>query len=141
MIGGRSSRTQKLKAGESISITSKNERLVPRKKKDNAETPTPRLPLTIDPNEVIILEGYLSLYNTEVRKLIDHSFYLEAVHDTRIKRRTNFLNPDYEQKVLKPMHEQYVEPTKKFADQIIDVSSVDINSVVAIIEKSWQIQR
>lgn len=129
---------KKLKAGESITIQSKSERLVPRKKKESDEVPTPRLPMTVKPKPIIILEGYLSLWHPAVRELVDYSFFLDASHDTRVKRRTNFLNPEYEQKILKPMHEQYVESTKQFADKIINVSQVDIREAAAIIGRSWQ---
>lgn len=132
---------KKLKSGQSIHIQSKNERLVPRAKKTSDEKPTPRLPLTIEPKPIIILEGYLSLWHPEVRKLLDYSVFLDASHDTRIQRRTNFLNSEYEQKVLIPMHEQFIEPTKQFADKVIDVSQVDITEATSIIERSWQTQR
>ena len=126
---------KKLKTGELIILMSKNERLFPRKPTIK-NSPSPRKEISIKPKEIIILEGYMSLWNPEVRKLIDYSFYLDAGHDTRVKRRVHFLNLEYEQKVLIPMHEQYVEPTKKFADQVIDVSKIDIDEVRDIIEKS-----
>ena len=121
---------QKLKRGETIQIMSKNERLIPREPKESNEMPTPRLQLTIGPKPVIILEGYLSLYNQDVRKFLDFSFFLDASHDTRIKRRTNFLNSEYEQNVLIPMHEEFVEPTKQFADEVIDVSNLTPEEVL-----------
>ena len=129
---------KKLKAGQEITLMSKSERVVPRKIKDNDETPTPRLPLTIQPKEVILLEGYLALWNPQVRELLDYSFYLDAGHDVRMQRRTNFLNKEYEEKVLVPMQKEYVESTKKFANEVIDVSKFDIPQVRDIIEQSWR---
>ena len=97
---------------------------MPCEQEGNDETPTPRIPVVIEPKLIIILEGYLSLWNAEVRERMDDSLFLDAGHDLRMNRRVHFLNSEYEQKVLIPMHAQFIEPTKKFARHIIDVTDL-----------------
>ncbi len=82
--------------------------------------------LKFKPAKVIIIEGYLLFYNPPVRNLLDFLVYLEANDKTRIKRRTKFKSLNYVKKILLPMHRKYIEPTKKFADLVIDT---DKNSV------------
>ena len=126
---------KKIKHGETLNIQSKNDNLVERSQDENIEEKeTPRFPVTIEPRPIIILEGYLSLWHPELREMLDYSFFLDVPHDTRIKRRTKFLNPDYEQKILIPMHEQYVEPTKEFANNVINIESLSLEDVVKQIE-------
>jgi len=69
---------------------------------------------------IVIVEGYLLFYNPAVRRLLDFLIFLEAKDKTRIKRRTKFKNDKYVEKVLLPMHKKYIEPTKKFADSVLD---------------------
>jgi len=115
---------KKLQAGKTVSIQSKNERLVKETERQVQEQITPRLPLEIKPKTVMILEGYLSLWDSRVRAMLDDSIFLEAHHSIRLKRRTHFINSEYETKILVPMHAQYVEPTKKFAKHVIDVTNL-----------------
>ncbi len=82
--------------------------------------------LKFKPKKVIIIEGYLLFYNPTVRELLDFLVFLEANEKTRIKRRTKFKSPNYIKKILLPMHRKYIEPTKKFANLIIDT---DENSI------------
>ncbi len=82
--------------------------------------------LKFKPAKIIIIEGYLLFYNPPVRNLLDFLVYLEANDKTRIKRRTKFKSLNYVKKILLPMHRKYIEPTKKFADLVIDT---DKNSV------------
>ena len=90
-----------------------------------------RLPETIhvEPKPVIILEGIMTLHYKQLRDMMDLKIYVETDADTRLIRnirrdvvergRTVEMVLDRYEKVLKPMHEQFIEPTKKFADLII----------------------
>ena len=89
-------------------------------------------PRTIHPKPVLIVEGYLALYNAELRELYDTSFYLQVNDKVRSQRRAknNYVaQDDYEKKVLIPMHRQFVEPTKVFAGFVIDVSDMALEQV------------
>ncbi|MFB6094809.1 MAG: uridine kinase [Halanaeroarchaeum sp.] len=83
----------------------------------------------VDPGEVIVLEGILALYDDSVNEMLDLHLYVETDADVRILRRIRRdvvrrgrdLEGVIEQylSTVKPMHEQFVEPTKRDADIII----------------------
>jgi uridine kinase len=85
--------------------------------------------VTVPPTDVIILEGILSLYDEEINDMLDLRLYVETDADVRILRRIDRdviergreLEGVMEQylSTVKPMHEQFIEPTKKHADLII----------------------
>lgn len=82
-----------------------------------------------EPKEVIILEGILILDNLDLRNLMDIKLYVDTDDDIRIIRR---IKRDIEERgrtldsvidqyltVVKPMHNQFIEPTKRHADIVI----------------------
>ena len=79
--------------------------------------------------KVMIVEGILILTNPEIRDLFDIKIYVHADSDERLIRRLKRdiaeRGRDMEevlnryQNTLKPMHEQFIEPSKQFADIII----------------------
>lgn len=90
-----------------------------------------RLDATIPvvPEKVIIVEGILIFENRQLRGLMDIRVFVDADADVRLCRRIlrdvqqrgrtlESVLEQYQQTV-KPMHEQYVEPSKKFADIIV----------------------
>lgn len=85
--------------------------------------------LKTHPRKVIIVEGILIFTNKILRDLIDIKLYIYADSDERLIRRLrrdihergrdlNEVLIRY-QETLKPMHEQFIEPTKNYADIII----------------------
>lgn len=90
-----------------------------------------RLPETIhvEPQDVIIIEGIMSLYDKELRDLMDLKVFVDAEPDERLLRvisrdmveRGHPLEMliDKYRDVLKPMHDQFIEPTKQYADIIV----------------------
>lgn len=85
--------------------------------------------VTTHPRKVVIVEGILILTNAELRDLFDLKLYIHADSDERLIRRLKRdiaeRGRDLEEVLLryqtnlKPMHEQFIEPTKEFADIII----------------------
>ena len=81
------------------------------------------------PRKVMIVEGILILTHPEIRKMFDIKIFVHADTDERLirrlKRDINERGRDLEevlnryQTTLKPMHDQFIEPTKEFADIII----------------------
>lgn len=79
--------------------------------------------------KVIIIEGFLIFENKELRDLMDIKIFVDTDADERlvrrilrdVKERGRSLESVITQyiKTVKPMHEQFVEPTKKYADIII----------------------
>ncbi len=81
------------------------------------------------PQRVIIVEGILIFENEELRDLMDIKIFVDADSDIRIcrrmKRDVNKRGRSLEsvitqyQQTVKPMHEKYVEPSKKYADIVV----------------------
>lgn len=100
------------------------------------------------PRKVMIVEGILILTNPELRDLCDIKIFVHADSDERLIRR---LKRDIAergrdmqevlsryQSTLKPMHDQFIEPTKTFADIIIPndtYNTVAIDIVRTVINK------
>ncbi len=90
-----------------------------------------RLPETIhiEPKPVIIIEGIMTLLNKRLRDMMDLKIFVDCDSDERLIRniqrdtidrgRTVTMVMTRYQQVLKPMHEQFIEPTKRYADLII----------------------
>ncbi|PSQ52519.1 uridine kinase [Halobacteriales archaeon SW_8_65_20] len=90
---------------------------------------------TVDPGDVVMVEGILTLHDEAIRELLDINLYVETDADVRILRRirrdviergreldgvmSQYLS------TVKPMHEQFVAPTKKEADLIIPEGAND----------------
>ena len=83
----------------------------------------------VEPKPVIIIEGIMALHYKRLRDMMDLKIFVDTDDDVRLIRnirrdvvergRTVDMVLDRYEKVLKPMHEQFIEPTKKFADLII----------------------
>ena len=90
-----------------------------------------RLPQTlhIEPREVVIIEGIMALYDPALRSMMDLKVFVDADPDERLIRviqrdmlergRTAQAVMDRYVRVLKPMHEQFIEPCKRHADLIV----------------------
>ena len=83
----------------------------------------------IEPRKVIIVEGILIFQDPQLRELMDIRIYVDADADIRlcrrIKRDVNKRGRSLEsvieqyQTTVKPMHEKYVEPSKKYANIVV----------------------
>ena len=84
---------------------------------------------TVEPTDILILEGILSLYDEEILDMLDLRVYVMTDADVRILRRIQRDVIERERELecvieqylgtVKPMHEQFVDPTKSDADVII----------------------
>ena len=85
--------------------------------------------IRIEPRKVIIVEGILIFENQPLRDLMDIRIFVDTDSDIRlcrrIKRDVNKRGRSLEsvltqyQETVKPMHEMYVEPSKKYANIIV----------------------
>jgi len=100
----------------------------------------------VEPTDVVVVEGILALYDDDLNDLYDLHVYVETDADVRILRRIRRdvidrgrdLDGVIDQylSTVKPMHEQFVEPTKRAADIIIPEGA---NSVaVTLLEEKVQ---
>lgn len=98
--------------------------------------------LTTHPTKVVIVEGILILSHPELRDLFDIKLYVHADSDERLIRRLkrdmadrgrdlNEVLNRY-QSTLKPMHQQFIEPTKEYADIIIPTNRYNTVAVKLI---------
>ena len=93
----------------------------------------------VEPRDVIIVEGILVLTQPSLCQLMDVQVFVDADADDRLIRviardciergRTPQMVIDRYQAVLKPMHERYIEPSKRKADLIVPQGG---NNTVAI---------
>jgi uridine kinase len=104
--------------------------------------------ILVSPRPVIIVEGILILVDPELRKLFDIKVYVDTDADTRVLRR---IIRDIEDRgrtlqsvcnqyldTVKPMHEAFVEPSKRYADIIIPEGGrnrVALSLLVSRVEK------
>ena len=105
---------------------------------------------TITPHHVIVVEGILVLHYTQLRNLFSLKVFVDTPADIRyirrltrdIKERGRTMESVVNQylKTVRPMHEQFVEPSKYFADIIVpeggqnkvavDLIKTKINSII-----------
>jgi uridine kinase len=101
--------------------------------------------IRVEPRDIIILEGILILQEPEVRDLLDIKIYVDTDPDVRIIRRitrdikergrtyesviNQYLN------VVRPMHLQFAEPSKRYADIIIPEGGFNRVAVDIIVAK------
>jgi uridine kinase len=99
----------------------------------------------VEPRKVIMVEGILVLYEPELRKRIDIKLFVDTPADIRfvrrlmrdIKSRGRSVESVIEQYVttVRPMHEEFVEPSKRHADLIIPEGGENMVAIDAIIAR------
>ena len=85
--------------------------------------------ITVEPRDVVIIEGILILTQPELCKLMDVKVFVDADADDRLIRvisrdciergRTPQMVIDRYEAILKPMHQMYIEPSKRNADLLV----------------------
>ncbi|MDD7305489.1 MAG: uridine kinase [Peptoniphilaceae bacterium] len=100
--------------------------------------------IRVNPTKIILIEGILVLYDKKIRDLTDTKVFVDADSDIRLKRRIlrdtkergrsldSVLNQYINQ--VKPMHEKYVEPSKKYADIIIPRGAENTRGIEILIK-------
>ncbi len=93
----------------------------------------------INPKDVIIVEGILVFTNKALRDLCDYKIFVHTDADERLLRRARRdiqeRGRDIEEVLnrwettLKPMHEQFIEPTMKYANIIIPVGGTNTEAI------------
>lgn len=99
----------------------------------------------IKPTKVIVVEGILIFENAALRDMMDIKIFVDTDADVRIlrritrdvKKRGRSLDSVKEQYLttVKPMHEAFVEPSKKFADIVVPEGGHNIVALDMIIER------
>ena len=119
-----------------------------------AEYPAPRLLLhrpqpsaptvCVQPAKVLILDGILILENKELRELMDVKVFVDTDDDVRLARRLvrdvqergRDMNSVLKQyfSTVKPMHRDFVEPSKRYADIIIPEGGMNSVALSLLVE-------
>ena len=99
----------------------------------------------VDPRDIIIVEGILVLEDPRVRELLDIKIFVDTDADLRILRR---LVRDIDERgrtvesvidqyisVVRPMHLQFIEPTKRYADLIIPEGGSNTVAIDILVSK------
>ncbi len=99
----------------------------------------------VEPRRVIIVEGILVLAEPELRKRIDIKLFVDTPPDIRfmrrlvrdIKTRDRTMESVIERYMttVRPMHEEFVEPSKRYADLIIPEGGENLVAINAIISR------
>ena len=99
----------------------------------------------VEPRKVVIVEGILVLAEPELRKRIDIKLFVDTPADIRFVRRLmrdisargRTVESVVEQYVtaVRPMHEEFVEPSKRYADLIIPEGGENLVAIDAIIAR------
>ena len=121
-----------LKAGKTVTVLTKSPALNPSFVKTGK-----RIPVDFVPQQIIIVEGFLVLHYTKIRKLLDMSVFLDApfyVHSQRrVHGKLHNFPPDYDSAVLRPMHDRYVTPSRVHADTVLNVTQLNQTQVLATV--------
>ena len=101
--------------------------------------------ILVKPTKVIIIEGILIFENKALRDLMDIKIFVDTDADVRIlrrimrdvKKRGRSLDSVVEQYLttVKPMHEQFVEPSKRFADIVVLEGGKNLVALDMIIQR------
>ena len=99
----------------------------------------------IKPTRVLIIEGILIFQNLELAKQMDIKIFVDTDADVRILRRiVRDINErertlesviDQYTETVKPMHEQFVEPSKRYADIIIPEGGHNLVALDMVLER------
>lgn len=83
----------------------------------------------VEPRDIVIVEGILILCDPALRDMLDMKIFVDADSDERLIRvinrdiiergRTVEMVIERYERILRPMHLQHIEPTKRYADLII----------------------
>lgn len=113
-----------LKSGKPVFIKAREQRELKNAKK-----------VLFKPTPIVIVEGYLLFVKPQIRALLDFLIYCDASDGIRMARRTKFKHAEYVEKILLPMHHKHIEPTKKFADLILDTRKLSIEECANCVVK------
>src|SRR5689334_10082972 len=135
---------QKLRAGEAIEMPVYDFSI------DNRTTKT----ITVKPAPVIVIEGLFALYDADLRDMMSLKIFVDTASDVRFIRRMQRDITERGRSVesvvgqyletVRPMHKQFIEPTKRHADVIlphgangpaVDVITTKVASVIGQLKR------
>lgn len=132
---------QQLKAGKTVEIPTYDF------KKHNRAEET----ITIEPASIIIVDGILILHDQAMLELADLKLFVDTPPDIRVLRRTKrdieergrtfeFATEQY-MRFTRPMHQQFVEPSKDNADIIIPEGGFNTNAIDMVVNHLREMEK
>ena len=101
--------------------------------------------ITVKPEKCVIFEGILTLYDQRIRDLFDIKVFVETASDIRLIRRikrdiaergrTLESVLDQCEKTVIPAYDQFIEPTKKYADLIIPRGKTNLRAIAVLVSQ------
>ncbi len=99
----------------------------------------------VEPADIIVVEGILTFHRKEIRDLLDIKIFVDTDPDIRVFRRIRrdieLRGRKFEQirkqyyETVKPMHAQFVEPSKKWADLVLPEGGENVVAIDMIVTK------
>lgn len=99
---------------------------------------------TVRPSAIILIDGFMALLDKKLRDNIDFKIFIDVDESNRLQRiierdekergRSKQLIVERFYKTVQPMHDAFIEPSKRFADIIIDGNPTDIQAIADSIE-------
>ena len=100
---------------------------------------------TVYPKDIIIVEGLHIFCDKRIVDLIDFKIFLDIDEETRLKRRIERdvifrgrSKNEVEERffsMCKPMHENYIDPSKKHADKILNSKYISLKNILNLISE------
>ena len=100
---------------------------------------------TVYPKDIIIVEGLHIFCDKRIVDLIDFKIFLEIDEETRLKRRierdvifrgrSKYEIEERFFSMCKPMHENYIDPSKKYADKILNSKDISLKNILNLISE------
>ena len=97
------------------------------------------------PKKIIIVEGLHVYCNDDLIKLFDYKFFLDLDSKTRLKRRTKRDTKERNRSIeeikkryfdmVEPMYENFIEPSKKHSDLIMDANNINFKKIIEKIDE------
>jgi len=99
----------------------------------------------VEPADIIVVEGILTFHRKEIRDLLNIKIFVDTDSDIRafrrIRRDIELRGRKFEQirkqyyETVKPMHAQFVEPSKKWADLVLPEGGENVVAIDMIVTK------
>jgi uridine kinase len=97
----------------------------------------------IFPKKIIIIEGLHVLCNEKINKILDYKIFLDVDDTTRLQRRIirdtkergrsiKEIKKRYKE-MCKPMHDEFINPSKNYADIILNSEQISIKKIINLI--------
>lgn len=117
---------RRLRAGDDVTVTRRKKRLTMSAGVGDGGT------YVVPAREIVIVEGYLALWHPDARASYDVSVFLDLPAALRVARRRWAKDPNYVDEVLLPMHDLHIEPTKTYADLLVNVETLTPDDVLMV---------